>query len=60
MTPARGVRGLERVIERRLVGPLAGALLHGRLPDGGAVAIDARDGELTFEYPERPRASSSQ
>ncbi len=51
--PARGARGLERVIERRLVGPLANALLEGRMPDGGTVAVNERDGELSLEYAEQ-------
>jgi ATP-dependent Clp protease ATP-binding subunit ClpC len=50
--PARGARGLERVIERRLVQPLANALLEGRLANGGVVSVDERDGDLTLDYAE--------
>jgi ATP-dependent Clp protease ATP-binding subunit ClpC len=50
--PARGARGLEQVIERRLVQPLAKALLEGRLANGGVVVIGERDGGLTLDYPE--------
>ena len=48
-----GAREMERVVERRLAQPLGKALLEGRFPDGSAVVVDARDGELAFKAAER-------
>ena len=46
--PTYGARPLRRVIQRRLVDPLALKLLEGEFADGGRVRVDAEDGELTF------------
>jgi ATP-dependent Clp protease ATP-binding subunit ClpB len=47
--PTYGARPLKRVIQKRLVDPLALALLEGRFTAGDTVAVDAHDGELRFE-----------
>jgi ATP-dependent Clp protease ATP-binding subunit ClpB len=47
--PTYGARPLKRVIQKRLVDPLALALLEGRFTAGATVAVDAHDGELQFE-----------
>ncbi len=47
--PTYGARPLKRVIQKRLVDPLALAILEGRFAAGDRVAVDASDGELTFE-----------
>jgi ATP-dependent Clp protease ATP-binding subunit ClpB len=47
--PTYGARPLKRVIQKRLVDPLALALLEGRFADGDRVEVDARDGEVTLE-----------
>jgi ATP-dependent Clp protease ATP-binding subunit ClpB len=47
--PTYGARPLKRVIQKRLVDPLALAILEGRFVAGDAVRVDARDGELTLE-----------
>jgi len=47
--PTYGARPLRRVIQKQLTDRLALALLEGRLRDGDAVTVDARDGELALE-----------
>ncbi len=46
--PTYGARPLKRVIQKRLVDPLALKLLEGELAPGDAVAVGAEGGELTF------------
>ncbi|MGX9686182.1 AAA family ATPase [Deinococcus wulumuqiensis] len=46
--PLLGARPLARVIEERLGRPLADELLFGRLQGGGAVTVDAADGDLVL------------
>ncbi len=46
--PAFGARPLKRVIQRRLVDPLAMMLLDGKLDEGDVVRVDAADSELTI------------
>ena len=46
--PTYGARPLKRVIQRRLVDPLAMAILEGRFSPGDRVLVDAADGELTL------------
>jgi ATP-dependent Clp protease ATP-binding subunit ClpB len=47
--PTYGARPLKRVIQKRLVDPLALAVLEGRFGAGDTVRVDARDGELVLE-----------
>jgi ATP-dependent Clp protease ATP-binding subunit ClpB len=47
--PTYGARPLKRVIQKRLVDPLALAILEGRFTDGDAVEVEARDGEIVLE-----------
>ncbi len=47
--PTYGARPLKRVIQKRLVDPLALAILEGRFVPGDTVRVDAADGELVFE-----------
>ncbi|HIP72349.1 MAG TPA: ATP-dependent chaperone ClpB, partial [Anaerolineae bacterium] len=46
--PAYGARPLKRVIQRRIVDPLALQLIQGEITDGDHVVVDAVNGELTF------------
>jgi len=46
--PTYGARPLKRVIQKRLVDPLALKLLEGELAPGDTVAVGAEGGELTF------------
>ena len=46
--PAYGARPLRRVIERRLLNPLASAVLEGRFGEGSTVKVDADGDGLTF------------
>jgi ATP-dependent Clp protease ATP-binding subunit ClpB len=46
--PTYGARPLKRVIQKRLVDPLALAMLEGRFVAGDTVRVDAADGELTL------------
>jgi ATP-dependent Clp protease ATP-binding subunit ClpB len=48
--PIYGARPLKRVIQKRLVDPLALAILEGRFAAGDAVRVDAADGELVLEH----------
>jgi ATP-dependent Clp protease ATP-binding subunit ClpB len=47
--PTYGARPLKRVIQKRLVDPLALAILEGRFAPGDRVRVDAAGGELVFE-----------
>jgi ATP-dependent Clp protease ATP-binding subunit ClpB len=47
--PTYGARPLKRVIQKRLIDPLALAILEGRFVDGELVTVDAVDGEVVFE-----------
>jgi ATP-dependent Clp protease ATP-binding subunit ClpB len=49
--PTYGARPLKRVIQKRLVDPLALALLEGEFRPGDAVRVDAVDGELVLAKP---------
>ncbi|HUE25174.1 MAG TPA: ATP-dependent chaperone ClpB [Solirubrobacteraceae bacterium] len=46
--PTYGARPLKRVIQKRLVDPLALAILEGRFVPGDTVRVDAENGELTL------------
>lgn len=46
--PTYGARPLKRVIQKRLVDPLALALLEGRFSAGDRVEVEAPDGEIVF------------
>jgi ATP-dependent Clp protease ATP-binding subunit ClpB len=47
--PTYGARPLKRVIQKRLVDPLALAILEGRFVTGDTVKVDAAEGELVLE-----------
>ncbi|MFZ0042630.1 MAG: ATP-dependent chaperone ClpB [Solirubrobacteraceae bacterium] len=47
--PTYGARPLKRVIQKRLVDPLALAILEGRFVAGDTVRVEAADGELVLE-----------
>jgi ATP-dependent Clp protease ATP-binding subunit ClpB len=47
--PTYGARPLKRVIQKRLVDPLALAILEGRFAAGDTVLVDASEGEITLE-----------
>ncbi|HWD85643.1 MAG TPA: ATP-dependent chaperone ClpB [Solirubrobacteraceae bacterium] len=47
--PTYGARPLKRVIQKRLVDPLALAILEGRFTEGDTVEVEARDGEIVLE-----------
>ena len=44
-----GVRPLRRVIEQQIENPVAGKILRGKVKAGQIVAVDVKDGALTFE-----------
>jgi ATP-dependent Clp protease ATP-binding subunit ClpB len=52
--PTYGARPLKRVIQKRLVDPLALAILEGRFVAGDTVRVDARDSELVLERADVP------
>jgi ATP-dependent Clp protease ATP-binding subunit ClpB len=47
--PTYGARPLKRVIQKRLVDPLALAILEGRFTSGDTVRVDNAEGELVLE-----------
>jgi ATP-dependent Clp protease ATP-binding subunit ClpB len=47
--PTYGARPLKRVIQKRLIDPLALAILDGRFVDGDTVTVDAVNGEIALE-----------
>jgi ATP-dependent Clp protease ATP-binding subunit ClpB len=47
--PTYGARPLKRVIQKRLVDPLALALLESRFHEGDHIQVGASEGELAFE-----------
>jgi len=55
--PTYGARPLKRVIQKRLVDPLALAILEGRFAPGDTVRVDAADGELVLERAAAPATS---
>jgi ATP-dependent Clp protease ATP-binding subunit ClpB len=54
--PTYGARPLKRVIQKRLVDPLALAILEGRFAPGDTVEVEARDGEIVLERAGTPAA----
>jgi ATP-dependent Clp protease ATP-binding subunit ClpB len=52
--PTYGARPLKRVIQKRLVDPLALAILEGRFAPGDAVLVDAAVGEIVLERARTP------
>jgi ATP-dependent Clp protease ATP-binding subunit ClpB len=50
--PTYGARPLKRVIQKRLVDPLALAILQGEFREGDTVRADARDGDIVLEKAE--------
>jgi ATP-dependent Clp protease ATP-binding subunit ClpB len=55
--PTYGARPLKRVIQKRLVDPLALAILEGRFVEGDSVEVQARDGEIVLERAGVPAAA---
>ena len=51
--PVYGARPLKRVIQRRVLDPLALAVLRGEFRAGDQVQVDVRDGVFTFTRAER-------
>ena len=56
--PTYGARPLKRVIQKRLVDPLALAILEGRFSTGDTVRVDAAEGELVLERAEAVAAAA--
>jgi ATP-dependent Clp protease ATP-binding subunit ClpB len=54
--PTYGARPLKRVIQKRLIDPLALAILEGRFAPGDTVRVDASDGEVVLERAEATTA----
>ncbi len=51
--PTYGARPLKRVIQKRLVDPLAIGILDGRFGEGDRIVVEAQDGELALTVAER-------
>jgi ATP-dependent Clp protease ATP-binding subunit ClpB len=56
--PTYGARPLKRVIQKRLVDPLALAILEGRFVAGDTVKVEAAEGELVLERAETAAAAA--
>jgi ATP-dependent Clp protease ATP-binding subunit ClpB len=56
--PTYGARPLKRVIQKRLVDPLALAILEGRFTAGDTVKVQAADGELVLERAQAAAAAA--
>jgi ATP-dependent Clp protease ATP-binding subunit ClpB len=56
--PTYGARPLKRVIQKRLVDPLALAILEGDFREGDTVRVDAGDGELVLSVAEKATAAA--
>jgi ATP-dependent Clp protease ATP-binding subunit ClpB len=57
--PTYGARPLKRVIQKRLVDPLAMAILEGRFVPGDTVKVDAVDGEIVLERAPEPAEAAA-
>jgi ATP-dependent Clp protease ATP-binding subunit ClpB len=57
--PTYGARPLRRVIAKRVVDPLALAILEGRFGPGDTVVVDAVDGEIVFDRAGAPAAAAA-
>jgi ATP-dependent Clp protease ATP-binding subunit ClpB len=57
--PTYGARPLKRVIQKRLVDPLALAILEGRFVTGDTIKVDTADGELVLERAEAVAAAAA-
>jgi ATP-dependent Clp protease ATP-binding subunit ClpB len=57
--PTYGARPLKRVIQKRLVDPLALAILEGRFVAGDTVNVDAAEGDLVLERTGSPAPAAS-
>jgi ATP-dependent Clp protease ATP-binding subunit ClpB len=57
--PTYGARPLKRVIQKRLVDPLAMAILEGRFVPGDTVKVDAVNGELVLERVAAPAPAAA-
>ncbi len=47
--PTYGARPLKRVIQKKLINPLAVGILDGSFPEGSLVKVDNKDGELVLK-----------
>lgn len=56
--PVYGARPLKRVLQQRIIDPLAMKLITGDVQDGDHVLVDTIDGELTFNTRETPKMFS--
>ncbi len=57
--PTYGARPLKRVIAKRLVDPLALAILQGDFREGDTVRVDAGDGDLVLSVAEKAGAAAA-
>ena len=57
--PTYGARPLKRVIQKRLVDPLALAILEGRFTPGDVVRVDAVAGELELRRADAPAVTAA-
>ena len=53
--PVYGARPLKRAIQRRILDPLAQAVLRGEFRDGETVMVDNAGGQLVFRHKDKGR-----
>jgi ATP-dependent Clp protease ATP-binding subunit ClpB len=56
--PTYGARPLKRVIQKRLIDPLALAILEGKFAPADTVRVDASEGELALERAQTPTVTA--
>ncbi|MEK7150618.1 MAG: AAA family ATPase [Patescibacteria group bacterium] len=54
-----GARPLKRVIQNKILNPLAEMLVGGKIHEGAVISIDVKDGKLTFQNSARARDKKS-
>jgi ATP-dependent Clp protease ATP-binding subunit ClpB len=58
--PVYGARPLKRAIQRRILDPLAQAVLRGEFREGETVEVDAENGQIVFRHKERGQQQEEQ
>ena len=58
--PTYGARPLKRAIQRRILNPLAQAVLSGEFHDGDTIVVDAQNGDFVFKRGEHSEQEAQQ
>lgn len=52
--PQYGARPLKRLIQSKILTPIAGLMVSRGVMEGGTISVDMKDGEFTFDVKKRP------